>query len=524
MLGTKVGRWLITEEIGDGGHAFVFKGVSGNEAAAIKMLKPSVAGEDHLEKRFKIEADALKALAHPGIVGFRDYIFANGYHYLVMELMDAGAIDSILRKGGPIEPRYAIPIISKILSGLTYAHSFGYIHRDIKPNNILINKQGEAKITDFGIAKVIGGENLTRQGFVLGTTPYMAPEYLSQGVVTPQTDIYALGVTLYEMLTNRKPFEQKGDGENLVDFAKKVCFGEPTPPSAYRPIPAELEKIIMRSIARDPKKRYKSADRFEADLVKAFPDLVDRPIEIPDGRPMTRALSADEVRAKLEASVPRASRPKLSQAVVLASALGAGVVAALVALLILKLNTVLTAVSAIVTAGLVMAGAWLIERSGSARPAPAKKRALATPPPEPEPEPAPAEDEKVPFHAGEVGAEPPKETDVSELEAFLVVTVGAMPGKRYGLRPISRVGRDLRFDIRPHDPEISRSHAILTFTGIGFTVQDGGSTNGTFVNEERVEGEREIFHGDLVRVGRTTMRFDYKRGERVKRGPSGLVD
>jgi hypothetical protein len=513
VLGTRVGRWLVTEEIGDGGHAFVFKGVASDEVAAIKMLKPSVAGEDNLEKRFKIEADALRALSHPNIVGFRDYIYANRYHYLVMEYMDAGSVETVLRRSGPIEPRYAIPILVKVLKGLTYAHSFGYIHRDIKPNNILLSRSGEAKVTDFGIAKVIGGENLTRQGFVLGTTPYMAPEYLSQGIVTPQTDIYAMGVTLFEMLTNRKPFEERGDGEGLVDFAKRVCFGEPTPPSAYRPVPAELERIILKAIARDPKKRYRSSDRFEADLARAFPDLVDRSIEIPDGRPTTRALSAEELRSRhAELDAVRERRRRRGQTAVLAAALATGIVAALVAVLGLGLGPAPSAGAAVLAAGAVLFLASLRARllrargSGARLPGPEAEGAL----------PASGEaPDHVPFHGGELRSPVAAETDVSELQAFLVVTVGAVPGKRYGLRPVSRIGRDLRFDIRPQDPEISRHHAVLTFHGADFTIQDVGSTNGTFVNEEKVIAERELRDGDLVRVGRTTMRFEYRGSGRA---------
>ena len=175
MIGTKVGDWLITEELGDGGHAFVFKGVRDGEVAAIKMLKPSVASEDTLEKRFKIEVEALKSLDHPGIVGFKDYFFASGYHYLVLECMDAGSIDHLLLVNGPIEARYAIPIFYKILDGMSFAHSFGYIHRDIKPSNILLSKEGVVKLCDFGVSGELV-ESLA--GTFTGTSFYMAVRLL----------------------------------------------------------------------------------------------------------------------------------------------------------------------------------------------------------------------------------------------------------------------------------------------------------------------------------------------------------
>jgi serine/threonine-protein kinase len=506
MIGTRIGDWLITEELGDGGHAFVFKGVRDGDVAAIKMLKPSIAHEENLEKRFKIEVEALKSLDHPSIVGFKDYFFSGGYHYMVLEYMDAGAIDHLLRRHGPVEPRYAIPIFYKILEGMVYAHSFGYIHRDIKPNNILLNRKGDAKVTDFGIAKVVGGENLTRQGYVLGTTLYMAPEYLSKGEVSRSTDIYALGVLLYEMLTTRKPFEFKSPDEPLVALAKRVCMGTATPPSAYRPMPAELEKIILKALIQDPKKRYRTVERFQADLKKAFPQLVDRPVEIPEGRPRTRAIARAEVVGDTPSPGSR-PRARFRPGVVIAVAAVAGVITGLLLATIAGLGVPASVVLGVGAAVVVMAGAYALERQAP-RTAPGASEPAAVPAAD-EPK---EDDDPLPFHGGIPPEGVFEETNTSELNAFLEVTSGATKGRRYGLRPISRIGRDLRFDIRPRDPEISRHHAVVSFNGSGFLVKDTGSTNGTFVNEIQVEPMKEttITNGDILRVGRTSMRFDYQ--------------
>ncbi len=500
---------MITEELGEGGHAFVFKGVRDGHEAAIKMLKPSAAQEDNLERRFKIEVEALKALDHPNIVGFLDYLCTGGYHYMVLEFMDAGAIDHLLHVNGALEPRYALPIFYPLLDGMAHAHSFGYVHRDLKPNNVLLNKAGEAKVTDFGIAKVLGsGEDLTKKGFVLGTTLYMAPEYLSQGSVTPQTDIYSLGVLLFEMLTNRKPFEFRTDDEPLVQFAKRVCLGKPTPPSKFRPIPSELEKVVMKAIAREPKKRYRTVEKFQADLKRAFPELVERPVEIPDGRPMTSAMAMPDI--GVAASPPRRS---VSPVLVFVVAAVIGTLVGALGSFLLELRAGMSAVAGLLAVAVVLAGAFAMERmrsaSAPAAPAPARR-------------PAPGRREReladddasdpLPFHGGRAPSGEVQETNISELNAFLEVTAGKFEGKRYGLRPISRIGRDLRFDIRPHDPEISRHHAMITFTGAGFVVKDTGSTNGTFVNEKKVEAgtEVEIRHDDILRVGRTSMRFEFQ--------------
>jgi eukaryotic-like serine/threonine-protein kinase len=476
MIGKRVGPWLIVEEIGDGGHAFVFKGLQGDHAVAVKMLKPSAAADDPLEKRFKIEADALRTLEHPNIVGFHDYIFDNGYHYLVLEFMDAGAADHLLRTMGPMDSRYAVPIFNQVLKGVAHAHSFGYIHRDIKPNNILINRKGQAKLTDFGIARVLGGEALTKKGFVLGTSAYMSPEYLTHGRATEQLDVYALGVTFYELLTARKPFEFERDDEPLKSFAERVLKGTPTPPSAYVPVPPELERIILTAIAREEKRRYKSAEKFREDLCEAFPDLVDRPILIKQGRAETNAIELLRM-----TPAPAVQKEKKTPFDLFSP----------------------------------------FKKLFAPKPA-AKKRPIGKTPTRPDPSSAHLE---APIHAapaadpdsvpgmGELhDNRPVSMTEVSELSAYLVATSGPDKGKRFGLRPISRMGRDLRFDIRPRDPEISRQHAMITFDGVGFTVKDLGSANGTYVNERRLTADHLLKHGDIVRVGRTSMRFEFQRG------------
>jgi serine/threonine-protein kinase len=455
VIGKRVGPYLIVEEIGDGGHAFVFKGMKGDEPVAIKMLKPSATADAATEKRFLLEVDALKNLDHPNIVGFRDYVFLNRYHYLIMEFMDAGSTDQLLRLVGPIEARYAVPILNQVLQGVSHAHGLGYVHRDLKPNNILLNRRGQAKITDFGIAKVLGGEALTKQGFVLGTTAYMAPEYLTHGRDSEQLDIYALGVSFYEILSGHKPFEFEREDESVAAFAARVIKEQPPPLSKHRPIPQELERVVMKAIDQDPRRRYKTADKFRQDLVAAFPDLVNRPIQILHGRPQTDVL---QMRRRQEQ--PRS-------------------------------NTVPARAPSFLKRIASLFGGRKARANGSGTPTPTHAARV------------PYLDElNEPDHVSM--------TENSELSAFLVVTAGDEAGKRFGLRPISRLGRDLRFDIRPHDPEISRQHAVITFDGAGFSIRDLNSANGTWVNDKRIELERELRNGDVVRIGTTSMRFEYQ--------------
>ncbi len=526
MIGTKVGKFLITQEIGDGGHAFVFKGEGDGQVVAVKMLKPSLADEDNLEERFVREAEALKQLIHRNIVQFCEYHFQDGYHYLILEYMDQGSVEDLIKKMGAVAPRYAVPIFYNVLDAIQYSHDHGYIHRDLKPNNILINSEGAAKLTDFGITKVVGGKNLTKQGFVLGTTVYMAPEYLTQGVCNQQTDVYALGVTFYEMLTSRKPFEFLRDDEPLRDFALRVCQGKPTPPSAYRQIPAPLERIVLKALAQKPKDRYKSAKDFRKDLAKHFPELVKRDIVIPHGRAMTRYIKVDDF--AFDDAIPAAGSATKN-------GMGSGMRAAIAVAALLVILAVthfapsvfpdeLGGTSAGVLYGLgsgigLLIGFllfFMLPRTRSMQPSLAGHTPTADQDhsdsgigseessiPEFEVE------DTIPFADQFHGNKPMKMTESSELNAYLVVISGPDKGRKFGLRPVSRIGRDLRVDIRPHDPEISRHHTALTFDGRTFTVEDLGSTNGSFLNEERIISKQVISNGDILRCGSSSMRFEF---------------
>jgi hypothetical protein len=338
----------------------------------------------------------------------------------------------------------------------------------------------------------------------------MAPEFLSKGVVNVRTDIYSLGVTLYEMLTTRKPFEFESENEPLISFAKRFLRSEPTPPSTYRPIHPQLERIVMKALSMDPKQRYKSAKDFRRDLEKHFPDLVKRSLLIESQSAKTGMISVKEIHAMEHARSSVGSTALLRAApFIVAGLMVAGSVLAHSILGVDKLlaygvGFILAIVSAVALA----------------------KRSHGDPVPEPlAPVSVPdvgdddssfsdilssrgGDDDTMPFHDGLASKGTFQMTAESELDAYLLVLTGEEEGKRYGLRPVSRIGRDLRVDIRPHDPEISRHHAAVTFNGRGFTAEDLGSMNGTYVNEERLQGKRDLNDGDILRVGSTSMRFE----------------
>lgn len=510
MIGKKVGSWLITEEIGDGGHAFVFKGLRGDETAAVKMLKPS-ACEDNIRRRFELEADTLATLRHPNIVGFRDYIEQDGYHYLVLEYMDAGGIDTLL-DAGPLSLEIALPIFDQVLQGIAHAHAFGFIHRDIKPNNVLLNRHGEAKIADFGIAKALGGgTNLTRRGFILGTSVYMAPEYLTSAECDEKTDVYALGVTLYEMTTGRRPFDFLSPDEPLPSFVARLEREPLVPPSALVPgLPPSFDAILSRALERDKKKRYRSVSKFREDLVAAFPDLVGRPLRIRAGR--AEALEGDGTTqpSRFERPVAPIVPPPFPWVTAAEALFGiAGFALGAVGILLLAGSAGRAAATGL-ACGLAAALASIAQRRRRrfdvAR---ATARRLAEAPPVDIAVAITSPAESIPFFAGPPRRAEPANTGDSEIGAWLVVEAGPETGTRFGLRPVSRLGRDERFDVRPKDPEMSRQHAVFTFDGTGVGVRDLGSANGTFVNDVRIAGEMRLRHGDRIRVGRTVLRFDF---------------
>jgi len=510
LIGKKVGSWLITEEIGDGGHAFVFKGLRGDETAAVKMLKPS-ACEENIRRRFELEADTLATLRHPNIVGFRDYIEQDGYHYLVIEYMDAGGIDTLLASG-PMALEIALPIFDQVLQGIAHAHAFGFIHRDIKPNNVLLNRHGEAKIADFGIAKALGsGTNLTRRGFILGTSVYMAPEYLTAAECDEKTDVYALGVTLYEMLTGRRPFDFVSPDEPLPSFVARLTRDPLVPASAFVPqLPPAIDAILAKALERDKKKRYRSVSKFREDLVAAFPDVVGRPLRIRAGRAEALAVDGTTQPSRFDRPVAPLPPPPFawlsSREAVFAiggfalGAIGTLVVAGSAGKAFLT-GVACAAASALASIAQRRRGRFEVARAAAKRLAASDPVDIAIA--------ETASGESIPYFSGPARRIESANTGDSELGAWLVVEGPAESAIRFGLRPVSRIGRDERFDVRPTDPEISRQHAVVTFDGTGFTLRDLGSANGTFVNDVRIAGETRLRHGDRVRIGRTTLRFDF---------------
>jgi serine/threonine-protein kinase len=255
------GRYEVIEKIGDGGMAVVYKGKDRllNRFVAIKVLRPEYTKDAAFVDSFRRESQAAARLSHPSIVNMYDVGREGNIHYLVMELVEGKTLSDLIREEAPLDYKRAIGIAKQIASALSLAHKNNIIHRDVKPHNILIMPDGSAKITDFGIAKAVTDATIVGKSeeTVMGSVHYFSPEQARGGYVDEKSDIYSLGIVLYEMLTGMVPF----DAENPVTVAVMHMNERPTPPSQLvSGIPPGLEQIVMKAMEKYQINRFKTAD------------------------------------------------------------------------------------------------------------------------------------------------------------------------------------------------------------------------------------------------------------------------
>jgi hypothetical protein len=255
-------RYEMQDPIGRGGMATIYRAVDlrMGRIVAVKVLREVYSSDPKFVTRFQREARAASALQHPNIIQVFDYGQSEESYYIVMEFVDGTDLRRYLKRHGVLSVDRAVAIAHDVALGLGAAHRLGIVHRDVKPQNVMLNESGLVKLTDFGIAsmyKDVEAERLTTTGMTLGTVQYYAPEQAQGEIVSPAADVYALGIVLYEMLTGRTPF----DGDTPVAIAMKHIQDPPEPPSVYNPrIPPGLERVIMRCLAKEPRDRYKDGD------------------------------------------------------------------------------------------------------------------------------------------------------------------------------------------------------------------------------------------------------------------------
>ncbi|MFR6095870.1 MAG: protein kinase domain-containing protein [Dysosmobacter welbionis] len=292
-------RYEILERIGTGGMAIVYKAKCHrlNRLVAVKILKSDLAQDEDFRCRFNAESQAVAQLSHPNIVSVYDVSKGGDIEYIVMELIDGITLKQYMEKRGQLNWRESLHFITQIMRGLSHAHSRGIVHRDIKPQNVMVLRDGSVKVADFGIACLENAaQTLTQEA--LGSVHYISPEQARGDRTDARSDIYSAGVVLYEMLTGRLPFE----GDSAVSVAIQHLSSVPLAPREVNPdIPEQLELICMKAMAPDLEKRYPSADAMIADL-EAFRKNpgVNLDFELSDLRPE----ETDEPTQKLRSAVP----------------------------------------------------------------------------------------------------------------------------------------------------------------------------------------------------------------------------
>jgi len=273
---TKLGRYKITGELGRGAMGVVYKGEdpSLDRTVALKtvILSDDAAGKDEYKKRFFLEAKAAGRLSHPQVITVYDFGQEGDVAYMAMEFLKGKELRTRMKEGSISVPE-AVHIAEQVAEGLGYAHEHGVVHRDIKPSNIMLLPHDKVKIMDFGIARMRASDHKTSTGLVLGTPKYMSPEQVSGSPVDHRSDIFSLGVVLYEMLTHSKLFQ----GEDTPQIFHAVANFQPPVPSRLNPeVPPMLDFVVERALKKDPSVRYQDAFELAADLRSALSELVDR--------------------------------------------------------------------------------------------------------------------------------------------------------------------------------------------------------------------------------------------------------
>ena len=250
------GRYTLIERIGSGGMADVWKAHDGDlgRDVAIKVLHENFARDTQFVERFRREASAAAGLQHPNVVSVYDRGEWEGTYYIAMELVEGSSLRDLINRG--LEPSEAVEVARQVLAAASFAHARGIVHRDLKPLNVLIDRSGRIRVTDFGIARA-GNSEITQTGSVMGTAQYLSPEQAQGMEVGPPGDIYAIGVMLFEMLTGRVPF----DGENAVAIAMKQVAEQPPAPSSINPkVTPALDAVVLKALAKDPAERFATAE------------------------------------------------------------------------------------------------------------------------------------------------------------------------------------------------------------------------------------------------------------------------
>ncbi len=302
MIGTTLGnRYEVLEKIGEGGMAIVYKGKDKllNRNVAVKILKEQFSSDTEFVKKFKREATAAASLSNNHIVNIYDVGSDNDINYIIMEYVSGKTLKQVIKENGKLAPNRAVELSIQIVKALECAHKNNIIHRDIKPHNILVTDDGTAKVTDFGIAKASNSVTITNSNRIMGSAHYFSPEQAKGSFVDFRTDIYSLGIVMYEMVTGRVPY----DADSPVSVALKHIQEPVVPPKELdENIPDSLNKLILKAVEKEPIRRYQTMTAMLLDLNKIQnnqnPNIVDDDFE----EDMTRIMDPADVNNAISAA------------------------------------------------------------------------------------------------------------------------------------------------------------------------------------------------------------------------------
>lgn len=295
-----IGKYEIIEKLGEGGFGMVYRGRDPmlDVARAIKVLKSDVATSPDFVERFRREARMAASLKHPNITTIIEVGEDEGRYFMVMDYLAGGPVSDLMQNGKPLPLAQVVELLAPIAAALDHAHSKGIVHRDIKPSNMLLDEDGKAVLTDFGLVKPLLDDSLTTSGATLGTKKYMAPEQIQGQTPSPAIDIYALGVVAYEMLTGQVPF----DGTSFEIQKGHVEIQPPDPCTLNAELPREIADCLIKALAKNPTERYPSAGQFVAALQKILEELTRKAWEklLDDAQTQMDAFEFDAAIASLE--------------------------------------------------------------------------------------------------------------------------------------------------------------------------------------------------------------------------------
>lgn len=304
--GTLLGeRYEIIEKVGAGGMSVVYKAQCHKlkRYVAIKVLREEFAGDDTFVSKFRVEAQAAASLSHPNIINVFDVGSDNDVHYIVMEFVEGETLQQYVRDKGPLTSKETLEIGIKIAKALKVAHANKIVHRDIKPQNIIISPNGDVKVTDFGIARAASTSTITSSANAIGSVHYFSPEQARGGFVDEKSDLYSLGITMYEMVTNRVPFQAESPVAVAIQHIKEDC---PSPKLINERVTESLEAIIMKATLKKPERRYQTAIEIIDDMKKSLKEphenFVRMQEEVPVDSPTINITGDDLVKIKEETS------------------------------------------------------------------------------------------------------------------------------------------------------------------------------------------------------------------------------